>query len=156
MKIRWKKLITSLAVPLAVGGLSGLITKDDTIMLELLEKPPLTPPGWLFPVVWTLLYILMGLAAYRVWISAAQPAQRKSAAVYYAVSLALNFSWPVIFFTLDKYLAAFIWLCLLWVLVLLTTVRFRRIDGTAGLLMLPYLLWTAFAGYLNLGIYLLN
>ena len=156
MKIRWKRLITSLAVPLAVGGLSGLITKDDTIMLELLEKPPLTPPGWLFPVVWTLLYILMGLAAYRVWISAAQPGAKKLGAACYALSLVFNFGWPVIFFTLDKYLAAFIWLCLLWVLVLLTTVRFRRLDGRAGALMLPYLLWVTFAGYLNMGIYMLN
>lgn len=156
MKNRWKRLAASLAVPLAVGGLSGLITKDDTIMFELVNKPPLAPPGWLFPAVWTLLYILMGLASYLVWVSAVPPAQKKSAAVYYAVSLALNFSWPIIFFVLDRYLAAFILLCLLWGFVLLTSLRFRRIDAAAGLLMLPYLLWTAFAGYLNLGIYLLN
>ncbi len=156
MNIRRKRLIASLALPLAVGGLSGLITKDDVIMFRLLEKPPLAPPGWLFPIVWTLLYILMGLAAYRVWISAAPPGEKRLGAVCYALSLAFNFGWPVIFFTLDKYLAAFIWLCLLWVIVLLTTVRFRRLDGRAGALMLPYLLWVTFAGYLNLGVYLLN
>lgn len=156
MKIKWKKLIASLAVPLAVGGLSGLITKDNVIMFELVTKPPLAPPAWLFPAVWTLLYILMGLASCTVWVSDAQPKLKRHGTVYYALSLVLNFCWPIIFFNLDKYLAAFICLCLLWISVLLTAVQFRRADGRAGRLMLPYLLWVTFAGYLNMGIYLLN
>lgn len=146
----------SLAAPLAVGGLSALITKDNMVMFELVKKPPLAPPGWLFPVAWTILYILMGLASYWVWTSDAQPRVKRSGAAYYVLSLVFNFAWPIIFFNFDKYLAAFIWLCLLWLFILLTAVQFRRADRRAGLAMLPYLLWVAFAGYLNLGIYLLN
>ncbi len=156
MNAKHKKLITSLALPLTVGGLSGLITKDYTIIFELLAKPPLAPPGRLFPIVWTVLYILMGLASYWVWISDARPETKKLGAVYYTLTLVFNFVWPIIFFVFDRYLAAFIWLCLLWLTVLLTAVQFRRADGKAGSAMLPYLLWVTFAGYLNLGIYLLN
>ncbi len=156
VKLQLKKLIASLALPLAAGGLSGFIARDDMILFELLEKPPLAPPGWLFPVAWTLLYILMGLASYRVWSSGAPPGTKRLGAAYYALSLVFNFGWPVIFFVLGKYLAAFIWLCLLWLFVLLTAVQFRKADTRAGQLMLPYLLWVTFAGYLNLGIYLLN
>lgn len=156
VKIEWKKLIVSLAAPLAAGFLSALITKDNMVMFELVKKPPLAPPGWLFPVAWTVLYILMGLASYWLWISGAQPRVKKAGAVYYALSLVFNFAWPIIFFNLDKFLAAFVWLCLLWVFILLAAVQFLKADRRAGLAMLPYLLWVAFAGYLNLGIYLLN
>ena len=110
VKIEWKKLAVSLAAPLAVGGLAALITKDNMLMFEVLEKPPLAPPGWLFPVAWTMLYILMGLASYSVWISDARKVQKQTAGVYYALSLIFNFGWPIIFFNAGKYLAAFIWL----------------------------------------------
>ena len=110
VKIEWKKLAVSLAAPLAVGGLAALITKDNMLMFEVIEKPPLAPPGWLFPVAWTILYILMGLASYRVWTSDARKAQKQTAGVYYALSLVFNFGWPIIFFNAEKYLAAFIWL----------------------------------------------
>ena len=124
VKIEWKKLIVSLAAPLAVGGLSALITKDNMVMFELVKKPPLAPPGWLFPVAWTVLYILMGLASYWVWNSDAQRGVKKAGAAYYALSLVFNFAWPIIFFNLDKYLAAFIWLCLLWLFILLDSLHF--------------------------------
>lgn len=97
----------SLAAPLAVGGLSALITKDNMLMFEVIEKPPLAPPGWLFPVAWTILYILMGLASYRVWISDARKAGKQTTGVYYALSLVFNFGWPIIFFNAEKYLAVF-------------------------------------------------
>lgn len=87
VKIEWKKLAVSLAAPLAVGGLAALITKDNMLMFEVIEKPPLAPPGWLFPVSWTMLYILMGLASYSVWISDARKVQKQTAGVYYALSL---------------------------------------------------------------------
>ena len=156
VKIEWKKLAVSLAAPLAVGGLAALITKDNMLMFEVLKKPPLAPPGWLFPVAWTILYILMGLASYRVWTSDARKVQKQTAGVYYDLSLIFNFGWPIIFFNAGKYLAAFIWLCLMWIFTLLATVRFWKCDNAAGWLMLPYLLWTTFAGYLNMGIYLLS
>lgn len=156
MKIEWKKLAVSLAVPLAVGGAAALITKDNMVMFEVLEKPPLAPPGWVFPAAWTVLYILMGLASYKVWISDAPPERRRAAGVYYALSLVFNFGWPIIFFNLEKYLAAFVWLCLLWLFTLAAAVQFKRADKASGWLMLPYVLWVTFAGYLNMGIYLLN
>ena len=106
VKIEWKKLAVSLAAPLAVGGLAALITKDNMLMFEVIEKPPLAPPGWLFPVSWTMLYILMGLASYSVWISDARKVQKQTAGVYYALSLIFNFGWPIIFFNSGKYLAA--------------------------------------------------
>lgn len=102
VKIKWKKLAVSLAAPLAVGGLSALITKDNMLMFEVIEKPPLAPPGWLFPVAWTILYILMGLASYRVWTSDARKAQKQTAGVYYALSLVFNFGWPIIFFNAEN------------------------------------------------------
>lgn len=154
MKIKWKPLIISILIPLAVGGLSALLTKDNMIMFDYVRKPPLSPPAWLFPVVWTVLYILMGLASYRVYISEADG--KDSALVYYGVQLLFNFFWSIIFFNLGNYLFAFIWLAALWVLILITTVKFFRIDKPAGWLMILYLLWVTFAGYLNYAIYLLN
>ena len=119
-------------------------------------KPPLSPPGWLFPVVWTLLYLLMGYSAYRVYTAQADPAQKKRALATYVVQLALNFLWPILFFGFDWYLGAFILLLALWVAILLTIRRFSEIDELAGDLLIPYLLWVTFAGYLNFGVYLLN
>ena len=154
MKIKWKELIISILIPLAVGGLSALLTKDSMSTFEAVTKPPLSPPGWLFPVVWTLLYTLMGIASYLVYTSGSP--QKKEALLFYAAQLAVNFFWSIIFFNLNAYLFAFIWLLLLWVLVLITLIKFYRINENAGLLLIPYLTWVTFAGYLNFGIFLLN
>lgn len=119
-----------------------------------LNQPPLSPPGWLFPIVWTILFIMMGIASYLVFVS--EDSRKSSALIVYAVQLAVNFVWPVLFFNLGVYFAAFLWLLFLWVLILITILLFRRIRTAAAVLLLPYLFWTAFAGYLNLGIALLN
>lgn len=156
MKVNWKKLAAAVALPLVVGGLSALLTRDSMIVFEYVKKPPLSPPQWLFPIAWTLLYIMMGLASYFVCVSRRPKLQRKSALELYIIQLAFNFLWSIIFFNLEEYLFAFIWLCVLWLLILLTTIRFFAADKKAGYLMIPYLLWVAFAGYLNRGIYLLN
>ena len=153
LKIQLKRLIICLAIPLAVGGLSALLTKDSMERFEALNQPPLSPPGWLFPVVWTVLFILMGIASYLV-LTSGLPC--KSALTVYGIQLAFNFLWSIIFFNLSMYLFAFIWLCLLWILILATILMFFRISKPAGYLMIPYLLWVTFAGYLNLSIYLLN
>lgn len=155
-KINWKLLIICIAIPLAVGGLSALLTKDNMIMFQYIRKPALSPPAWLFPVVWTILYTLMGIASYRVVSSDAAPKEIRGALIFYALQLFFNFLWSIVFFNLEAYLFAFIWLILLWALILITTVRFFRIDRRAGWLMVPYLLWVAFAGYLNYAIYKLN
>lgn len=156
MKTEWKKLALAVAIPLAVGGLSALMTVDNMIMFEVVKKPPLAPPKWLFPVAWTVLYVLMGIASYLVYVSKAPSVKKNSALSVYVISLIFNFAWSLIFFNLENYLFAFVWLCALWLLVVITTVKFFGINKTAGILMLPYVLWVTFAGYLNYGIYLLN
>lgn len=153
MKIQWKKLIVSLVIPLAVGGLSALLTREGMERFSEVQKPPLAPPAWLFPVAWTILYVLMGVAAYLIWV-APHPFTLQFAA--YGTQLFFNFFWSLIFFNLKNDLFAFVWLVFLWLFILLTVLLFRRNDRTAAWLMVPYLVWVTFAGYLNLGIYLLN
>ncbi len=140
-------------IPLVVGGLSALLTRDGMGTFNSLNKPSLAPPGWLFPVAWTILYILMGIASYLV-LTSGKPSDK--ALTVYGVQLVFNFFWSIIFFNLELYLFAFIWLAILWILILATAYLFYGISKPAGYLMLPYLLWVTFAGYLNLSIYLLN
>ena len=152
----WKKLIISILIPLAVGGAAALIANGSFKDFEALNKPPLAPPAWAFPAAWTLLYILMGIAAYLVYSSEKYPGRIERALTFYAVQLFMNFCWTLIFFNLKLYLAAFIWLVLLWGAIAGTALLFRFISKPAGWLMLPYLAWVAFAGYLNMGVYILN
>jgi tryptophan-rich sensory protein len=120
-----------------------------------LDQPPLSPPGWLFPVVWSILYILMGISSYLITQSN-KPARSKTALTVYGVQLFFNFMWSIIFFNFEAYLFAFIWLLALLALVIINAVLFYRIDRRAGLLFIPYIIWVIFAGYLNFGIFLLN
>lgn len=156
MKINFKTLLIFLAIPLVVGGVSALLTMGSMEYFELLEKPPLSPPGWLFPIVWTILFILMGVSSYLVVESGAEPSVKISALKMYFLQLVFNLLWSIFFFNLELYGFSFMWLLTLLFLIVLTAVRFRRIDKLAGILMLPYIAWVIFAGYLNLGIALLN
>ena len=156
MKTDWKKRIICWAIPLAVGGLSALISGGGMAAYRGINQPPLSPPGWLFPVVWTVLYVLMGEASYRVLVSDKPKDQIKKALIAYGAQLGLNFIWSPIFFGAQMYLTAFFVLIALWVGIVITTRRFSNIDETAGDLLIPYLLWVTFAGYLNLGVFLLN
>ena len=153
MKPNWKKWLVCIAIPLAVGGLSAWISRGGMESFSELTKPPLSPPAWLFPVVWTILYVLMGIASCLV-SNSGKPNQK--ALRVYGLQLAVNFFWSILFFNLEWYLGAFLWLILLWVLVLITTEWFSDISKTAGRLMIPYFLWVTFAAYLNLGVWLLN
>lgn len=153
MKIQWKKLVICLAIPLAVGIFSALLTRNSMETFAAINKPSTSPPAWLFPVVWTILYVFMGIASYLVVISG-KP--NRTALTVYGIQLVFNFLWSIIFFNLALYLFAFIWLVLLWLLILITTDLFSHISIPAGYLMLPYLAWVTFAGYLNYAIYLLN
>lgn len=146
----------SILIPLAVGGLSALLARDGMRLFALMRKPPLAPPAWVFPAAWTALYIMMGAASYLVYASGASRVRRERALTFYALQLGMNFFWSIIFFSLEMYLTAFIWLVGMWMLILICTVLFWHIDRRAGRLMLPYLAWVAFAGYLNMGIFLLN
>ena len=156
LKTDWKRLLLCLAIPLGVGGLAALLTGGSMADYSEMNQPPLAPPGWLFPVVWTLLYLMMGYASYRIITSGGTQQQIQKSLALYGAQLAVNFLWPLIFFGLQWYLAAFFVLLLLWLLVALTIGAFARLDDTAADLLLPYILWITYAAYLNVGAYLLN
>ena len=156
MKINYKLLTICIIIPLAVGSLSGYISASAMDSFRLLNKPPLSPPGFLFPVVWTILYILMGIASYLVLTSGQSKTKIKDAMITYGLQLFFNFFWSIIFFNPAWYMFAFVWLVVLWVLIFNTIISFYEISKTAAYLLIPYLLWVTFAGYLNLMIYLLN
>lgn len=153
--IRWKKLLVCVLIPLLVGGLSALITMGSMENFSSLNKPPLSPPGWLFPVVWTILFVLMGIASYIV-LERGSFAETRTALFFYGVQLFFNFFWSIFFFNFELYYFSFLWLLALWVLIIITAVLFFRISKPAGYLMIPYIIWVTFAGYLNLGIAILN
>lgn len=156
MKIKWRILFINIAIPLIVGGIAGFISKDSMSIFETLNKSPLSPPGWLFPVVWTILYTLMGFASYLVVTSRSSQKNISRVMSLYGVQLFFNFLWTFWFFNLGLYFFAFIWLVILWILILATMISFAHISKLAMYLMVPYLLWVIFAGYLNLEIALLN
>lgn len=148
--IKWKPLLISLAINLAIYVVSGLITYDSMDTYSQLYKPPLSPPGWLFPIVWGILFLLMAIAAYLIIIS--DSPNKKNALKIYFFQLGANVIWSVIFFRLDAYVLAFAWLLLLWYLVYLTIKAFKDISKTAAYLLIPYIVWITFAAYLNVSI----
>lgn len=152
-RLDWKKLILCLAIPLAVGGLSGFLTRNQVEIYSTLKLPPLAPPSWLFPIVWGLLYLLMGFSSYR--IALAGESGRRALTVY-GIQLALNFLWPLLFFNLQAFGLAAILLVLLILMIAAMIVLFYRIDRNAALWQLPYFFWSLYACYLNLGIWFLN
>ena len=152
--VKLKPLLISLAISLGVGGLSALLTQGSMEQYGNLKQPPLSPPGWVFPVVWTVLFVLMGIAAYLVWMR--DSTGRNGALALYGAQLFFNFFWTLIFFNLQNYALAFFWLLALWLLILLCTLRFFKEVPAAGWLMVPDLVWVAFAGYLNAGVWVLN
>ena len=118
-------------------------------------QPPLSPPGWVFPVVWTLLFALMGIGAARIYLS--PPSSQRSLGLnLFIAQLAVNFFWSPIFFNLQAFGFAFFWLLLLLGLVLIMTLIFRKVDPLAAKLQIPYLIWLSFAAYLNLGVWYLT
>ena len=150
MKRKYLRLAACIAIPLILGGISALAVKGSMAEYAMIEQPPLSP------AVWSVLYVLMGAASYIVLCSGAPLYERRSALKLYAVQLVVNVLWPPIFFGLELYLAALAWLVLLWVLALITALRFRRISRAAFYLLVPYIAWLTFAAYLNFGVWLLN
>lgn len=148
--IKLKPLFVSLLLSLGTGALSSLFTPNSREQYMTLYKPPFAPPGWLFPVVWTILFVLMGVAAYLVYIS--DSPDKNETLKLYLVQLLVNFGWSIIFFNWNAYFLAFTWLLLLLYLVYLTAKEFYEINKTAGLLMVPYIIWLIYAGYINLSI----
>lgn len=153
-KIYYKQLIISLAISLGTGFLSGLVSMMGMENFENANKPPLTPPNYLFPIVWTILFILMGISAYIVFRS--DELAKSNALIVYGIQLLVNFFWPIFFFNMSAYLFSFIWIIVLWLLIIIMIKMFYQINKTAALLQIPYLLWVTFAAYLNFCVYLLN
>lgn len=153
MKKKRNVYITAILIPLLAGGLSALITKDNMDTYETIVKPALSPPGWLFPVVWSILYILMGISAARIYLASGK---RLEELRIFGAQLLVNVIWAPLFFNLRAFFISLIWIFLLWVLVICMIVRFRRYDKPAAYLQIPYALWVTFATYLNFAIFLLN
>lgn len=156
----WKKIkpyVISIAAALLTGALSAFLTRGNMDIYERINVPPLSPPQWLFPVVWSILYILMGIGSACVYLKGKDgDTSAKDALSIYFIQLAVNFCWSIIFFNMEAFLLSFLWLLLLWLLVFIMMRRFYRICPIAGWLQVPYLLWIKFAGYLNLMIWILN
>lgn len=147
-----KTYAKSILVPVILGGIVGILISG-FIDYDSLQKPFLAPPSLAFPIVWTILYILMGVSYGR--LKEKSLIDKEISRIYY-LQLAVNLLWPIFFFILKWRLFSLIWIILLAVLVGIMIIRFYRKDKLAGLLQIPYILWTIFATYLNLGIYLLN
>ncbi len=154
------KLVICIVLPLAVGGGSALLTGDMMAKFGEFEQPVLSPPGWLFPIAWTILYILMGLASF--FILQQKPANKMEKTgkiawlVIYAVQLGFNFMWSIFFFSFNMFTFALFWLLAMWVMILVLVFMANRHSQAAMWCMLPYALWTTFAAYLNLMIMMLN
>ncbi len=155
MNATLKRFIICLAIPLGVGALSALLTRGSMEAFGQLNQPPLSPPGWLFPVVWTVLYALMGLSLFII-TGMPKSEERERGILLFALQLFFNFMWSIFFFNLKFYFFSFVWLVALWALIILMIMSFRKVSPLAAYINIPYLLWVTFAGYLNLGIALLN
>jgi len=156
MKIKKGLLLLCIALPLLVGILSALLTRNSMMTFASLNQPPLSPPAWLFPVVWTVLYALMGISSYLILSSGAEEHKVRRAMNLYLYQLAVNFLWPTFFFNFGWYFFSLLWLILLWILVFLMIRAFASISKWAAYLNIPYLIWLTFAAYLNAGIWWLN
>lgn len=140
----------------AVGALAGWLTRNSIrLYSEMVVKPSLSPPDIVFPIVWSILYALMGIGAAQVWRMPGSEARSRSLLLF-LVQLTVNFFWSLIFFNLQAFGFALIWLILLWLLILGMILSFRKVDPFAALLQIPYFIWVSFAIYLNAGVWLLN
>lgn len=149
-------LIISLLISVGGGFIAGIFNKNAMMMYSNLQKPVFSPPAIVFPIVWTILYILMGIAAYRVYMVIKETNTSKIPLVFYGIQLILNFLWPFLFFNFRLYGLAFVELVVLFIFIVLTTIAFFKRDKVAGILMIPYAAWVAFAGVLNLFVWMLN
>lgn len=151
-----KEFLKTIAMPLIVGGFSGILNRGAIEAFADLNQPPLSPPAVLFPLIWTLLYLLMGISFYLIKTSGARRAACSDAQSLYFYQLTVNFLWPVFFFSFGWHLFSFFILLLLSGLVYTMIRCFYKVSAWAACLNLPYLLWLTFAAYLNLGVWWLN
>lgn len=149
-------LIISVLLAEGIGFLSGFLSMPSSSTYETFNKPSFSPPGWVFPIVWTVLFFLMAVSAYRIWMKGKSGDDVKKALVLYGIQLFFNFLWSIVFFRFRLYAIAFLELLLLLVFILLTCFEFYKIDKLAAYLMVPYVAWVSFAGVLNFTIFMLN
>ena len=135
------------------GGIAGFLTKEGTKAFKYMAKPKLTPPVAVFPIAWSILYLLMGIGISRIELL---PQKTQKAQIVYMLQLGMNFLWSIFFFNMQAYGFSLFWLMLLLALIVAMVVLFYSKDKTAAILQLPYLFWVAFAGYLNYGVWILN
>jgi tryptophan-rich sensory protein len=156
MKRTWKTYAFWILLSVGIGALSGFLSREGAATFsETVIQPPLSPPAWLFPVVWSILYVLMGISATRISLAPDSP-QKKQGLNLFIIQLVLNFFWSLIFFNLQAYGLAFVWLIALWITVFLMILSFRKADPVAAWLQIPYLIWLTFAAYLSFGVWYLN
>lgn len=153
MKINWKRLIIITIITFVVGSFFSWFTMNNMDTFKELEKP-VNVPAMLFPIVWSILYLLMSISCYI--ITRSNNDSKGKALVWYGIQLVINSLWSLIFFGFGAYLFAFIWIILLLITVVIMTAKFYNINKRAAYINIPYILWILFAGYLNFGIYLLN
>lgn len=157
LKADYKIFIPAILLPLFVGGLSALLTGDNMNIYEELKTPAFSPPAIIFPIVWTALYILMGISSGIIWLNREKNTIAATKGLFiYIISLAFNFLWSIVFFNMRKFLAAFVILLMLLYLILNTIQFYSKVSKKAAYLQIPYLLWVTFAGYLNIAIWFLN
>ena len=155
--INLKRLLWAIIIPEAVGGLSALVTGNIGDAYKSYKQPPLSPPGIVFPIVWIILYALMGIASYLIVEESKGHEKAKSEALFfYGLQLAVNFIWPIIFFKFSAYWVAFIVILVLLALVIVTAIKFKNLYDVAFYLLIPYIIWLIFATYLNVGVAILN
>lgn len=156
----WKKIkpyVVSILIALGVGGLSAFLTRNGMDVYANINQPSLAPPGFIFPIVWTILFTLMGISSAIVFKNYDEkPDEVYSALKVYSLQLIVNFFWSIIFFNMQAYLFAFIWLILLLILIVIMIIEFKKVSNVAAYLQTPYLLWVIFATYLTYMIYILN
>lgn len=156
------RIALAIIIPLGGGFVVSLFARDTMMKFGAFNQPPLSPPAWLFPVAWTILYTLMGLASYFIWRKyrdakkSTERSAAKTALIIYFVQLAFNFVWTPLFFILDWFWAAFAWLLIMWILIIALMIKTYKISRPAFWMLLPYLLWCTFATYLNCGVAILN
>ncbi|MBE6850498.1 MAG: tryptophan-rich sensory protein [Ruminococcus sp.] len=155
-KIRVTELLLFIVGTELVGALSSLLSGNFSAVIDSLNKPPLVPPAILFPIVWVILYALMGFSAYLVYVSEKNDDTRKSSLILYFVQLFVNFMWSIVFFRWKLINAAVAVIILLALLILIMIIRFRKSNPLAGYINIPYLIWVFFAAYLNIGFAVLN
>ena len=156
MSVKKPRYFLWIAVTEGVGILSGFLSRRGTeLYAKTADKPPLSPPGWVFPVVWSILFALMGIGAARVE-AAPDSRDRTRGMNLFVAQLVVNVFWSLIFFNARAYGFSLVWLLLLWALILLMILTFRKVDTAAAWLQIPYLLWVTFAAYLNYGVWVRN